>query len=130
MATAPSAARKALAADNDIQKHLPRILRIPRKAHTLAGFRDWVHSDEFPEKLKVMFLEGEVFLDMSEEDIRSHAAVKTAVCVALEILNQEIDFGNIYIDGVLVTNDAANVSNNPDAVAVSWQSVDRARRIT
>jgi hypothetical protein len=90
MATASSAARRTVAAANEIHKYFPGILRIPREAHTLAGFRDWVHSHEFPEKLKVMFLEGEVFLDMSEEDIRSHAAVKTAVCVALEIFNQEM----------------------------------------
>lgn len=40
-------------------------------------------------------------------------------------LNEEIDFGNLFINGVLVTNRAARVSNNPDMVAVFWQSLAR-----
>ena len=39
----------------------PGFLRIPAEAHTLDGFRRWALSDEFPEKLKVMFLAGEVY---------------------------------------------------------------------
>jgi len=101
--------------------------RTPPKPSSLAGFRAWVLSESFPEKLKATFFDGEVFLDMSKEDIRTHAAVKTAVSGTLFILNQEIDFGDLYINGVLITNIAANVSNNPDAVAVFWNSLKSGR---
>lgn len=100
------------------------LLHVPRQAHTLAGFRDWALSDEFPEKLRVTFLDGEVYLDMGKEEIRTHAAVKTAVALTVGNLIRELDLGDIYINGVLVTNFPAKVSNNPDAVAVFWTSLE------
>ncbi|MCI0640408.1 MAG: Uma2 family endonuclease [Gemmataceae bacterium] len=99
-------------------------LHIPRDIHTLDGFRRWVLSDEFPEKVRVTFLRGEVYLDMGMEEIRTHAAVKVEVGGTIWNLNDEIDFGDIYINGVLVTNAGAQVSNNPDAVGISWASLE------
>ena len=65
---------------------------------TLAGFRAWVHSDDFPEKQRVTFLNGEIYLDMSKEDIFTHASVKTAVAGTMFNLNKEKDFGNLFIN--------------------------------
>ncbi len=103
----------------------PGLFRIPREAHTLAGFRRWVLSAEFPEKLRVTFLQGAVYVDMRKEEIFYHAMPKTEVARVLGNLNVETDFGNLFINGVLVTNKAANVSNNPDMVAVFWESLDK-----
>jgi Uma2 family endonuclease len=100
-------------------------LRIPHDIHTLAGFRKWALSDDGPEKLPVMFLGGEVYIDMGKEEIRTHSAVKTEVSMVLGILNREVDFGNLYINGVLVTNVEADVSNNPDMLAVFWESLEK-----
>jgi Uma2 family endonuclease len=104
-------------------KHGVELLRIPPEAHTLAGFRRWVFAANFPEKLKAAYLKGEVSLDMSKEEIQTHAAVKTAIAGRLFTVNEESDFGDLYINGVLVTNRTADVSNNPDAVAVLWKSL-------
>ena len=82
-------------------------------------------SDDFPEKLPVTFLRGEVMIDMSMEEIRTHSAVKTEVSGVLWTLNREVEFGDLYINGVLVTNKQADVSNNPDMVAVFWESLER-----
>lgn len=103
------------------------MLHVPASAHTLAGFRRWVHSREFPEKLRATYLDGEVYLDMSKENIQSHAAVKTGVCVPLGLLVDERDLGNLYINGVLVTNEEAELSTNPDAVLVTWESLEKQR---
>jgi hypothetical protein len=84
--------------------NFPALLRIPPEAHTLAGFRHWVFAADFPEKLKATYLDGEVSLDMSKEEILTHAAVKTAIAGRLFNLNEETDFGDLYINGVLVTN--------------------------
>lgn len=100
-------------------------LRIPHEIHTLAGFRKWALSEDGPEKLPVMFLGGTVYIDMGKEEIRTHADVKTEVAVTLGLLNRELDFGKLYINGVLVTNVEADVSNNPDMLAVFWESLEK-----
>jgi Uma2 family endonuclease len=100
------------------------VLHIPRDAYTLAGFRRWVLSDEFPEKQPVMFLNGEIFLYMPKEDVFTHAAVKTPVAVELGGLFRDLDLGNFFINGVLVTNVEADVSNNPDMVGILWESLE------
>lgn len=98
-------------------------LRIPPEAHSLEGFRKWVLSDEVPEKLRVMFLKGEVYLDMSKEDLRNHVALKGEIYRVLSQLNHELDLGDFFPDGALITNQTAKVSNNPDGVAVLWGSL-------
>jgi Uma2 family endonuclease len=100
------------------------VFHIPRDAYTLAGFRKWVLSDEFPEKQPVMFLKGEIYLYMPKEDVFTHAAVKTAVAGTIFNLNQELDLGDFYINGVLVTNVEADVSGNPDMVCILWDSLE------
>jgi Uma2 family endonuclease len=101
-----------------------RVVDIPATAHTLAGFRKWVLSDDVPEKLRVSFLRGKVTIDMSKEELYTHALVKTAIAGTLFNLTESMDFGDIFINGVLVTNVDADVSNNPDMVAVSWSSLE------
>ncbi len=105
------------------------LLSVPPEAHTLAGFRRWALSDAVPEKLRLAFIRGEVIVDMSKEEIQSHASVKTAVAGALFQLNEEVGFGHLFINGVLVSNESGMVSNNPDLVVVLFRSLkaDRVR---
>jgi hypothetical protein len=42
-------------------------VRIPSSVTDLESFLSWVHSDEFPEKVPVSFLNGEVWVDTSRE---------------------------------------------------------------
>jgi len=102
-------------------------LRIPADATTLAGFRAWVTSDDFPEKLRVTFIRGEIDIDMSKEEVQTHAAVKAQVCFVLMAINHEAKLGKFYLDGVLITNEAAEVSNNPDAVFLTRESLRTGR---
>src|SRR5437764_354803 len=90
-------------------------LRVPASAFTLPGFREWAKDDDFPERVRVTFIEGEVYLDMSNEEAQTHVAVKGEIYRSLENLNRALRLGKLYADGVLVTNEAAEVSNNPDA---------------
>src|SRR5258708_34776785 len=107
----------------DDERNSELLLHIPSNAYTLAGFRARVLSDDFPEKQRVTFLNGEIYFDMSKEDIFTHAAVKTPVALEVGGLMRELDLGDLFINGVLVTNVDANVSNNPDMVAVFWESL-------
>src|SRR5438105_14840560 len=76
------------------------LLSVPPQAHTLAGFRKWALSDQVPEKLPLTFIHGKVFIDMSMEEINSHSLVKTESGRVLANLNEELDFGHIFINGV------------------------------
>ena len=122
MATTLKHSAPTIIVDHDLDNDL--LLHIPADAHTLAGFRRWVLSDEFPEKQPVTFLNGEIYLDMTKENIFYHAAVKTAVAAPVIVLNEELDLGDFYINGVLVTNEEADVSNNPDMVGILWKSLE------
>src|SRR6266481_3061958 len=69
-------------------------LHIPSKAYTLAGFRAWTDSDEFPEKgVRATFINGEIYLDMSMEDLETHAAVKAETSWVLRGLDREEERG-------------------------------------
>ena len=47
-------------------------IRIPARAATRAGFRAWALSDEFPERGRFSFINGELFIDMSPEELETH----------------------------------------------------------
>jgi Uma2 family endonuclease len=102
-------------------------LRVPRSAFTLRGFRTWVTSDDFPENLRVSFLNSEVYVDMSKEELEYHAAVKAEICRVLMNLIRTLMLGKFYLDGVLIANERAGVANNPDATFVSWASLEKGR---
>jgi Uma2 family endonuclease len=102
-------------------------IRIPRSAFSLNGFRKWVLSDELPEKLRVTYVDGEIYLDMSREELQTHALAKAEVARVLMNLNRELKLGQFYLDGVLVTNIAGGVSNNPDAVFIKWETLEKGR---
>jgi Uma2 family endonuclease len=102
-------------------------LVIPPEAHTMEGFREWATDDNFPERVRVTFLQGEIILDMSNEEINAHVAVKTEMVRALDGLVREQRLGKFYGDGVLLTNVAAEVSNNPDALFLSRETLETAR---
>jgi Uma2 family endonuclease len=82
---------------------------------TLAGFRDWATSDEYPEHIRASFIGEEIFIEMSNEDLDAHVAVKTEITRVLARLVRDSKLGRFYADGVLVSNEEAGVSNNPDA---------------
>lgn len=105
----------------------PLWVHVPATAFSLDGFRAWATSDAFPEHLRATFSEGELFLDMSNEDPEKHVGAKTEISRVLATLVRELKLGKFYGDGVLITNEAAGVSNNPDASFLSSAAL-RSRR--
>jgi Uma2 family endonuclease len=101
--------------------------RIPTGALTLAGFRAWVTSDQFPEKARTTYVDQEIYLDLSKEEITTHAAVKAAISQTLMNLVAELGDGRFFLDGVLISNVAADVSNNPDGVYLSFEGLREGR---
>jgi Uma2 family endonuclease len=127
MASAIATKRRSAPARGAIAAHIATnsySLPIPETARTLAGFRAWVKDDSFPEKLRVAFINGEIFLDMSNEELQTHVAVKDEITRCLLTLIRELDLGQFFGDGALVTNVEAGVSNNPDSAFIKWASLE------
>lgn len=103
------------------------VFHIPASAHTLAGFRKWVLSDDFPEHGRVSFLSGEVILDMTNESIDAHVLVKARVFHVMQDIFDAEDLGEFFPDGMLLTNEKAQIANNPDGVAVLWDTAESGR---
>ncbi len=103
-------------------------LVIPDEVTDLASFREWVHSGDLPEKTAVHFIANEVWVDLTEE-VHTHNAIKMAIYVTLGALAREESLGRVFADGVLLTNDRADLACEPDAMFVSAESLNT-RRVT
>ena len=106
-------------------------IRIPASARTLDGFREWIRTADLPPCCRVSYLGGEVYIDMSPERIGSHSAVKVEITAVLYRLVQAADLGVFLPDGTLVTNRAADIANEPDALflAAATLATGRARLV-
>jgi Uma2 family endonuclease len=98
-------------------------LRIPEDALSFDGFQRWTDSDGFPETGRIDYLEGNVEVDMSPEDLYTHSAVKTAIALRLGTLIVEGDLGDVFIDRSRVRSRFAELSVEPDIVVVLSSSL-------
>jgi len=106
---------------------IPRFgeVHIPGGITDLAAFRRWVHSRPLPGKLAAHFLRGEVWVDFHMEVAFTHNFVKMAVYTTLGPIC-EAD-GLFFVDGMLMTNDAAGLGTEPDGMFVSNASIGAKR---
>jgi Uma2 family endonuclease len=102
-------------------------LIVPPDAHTMSGFRQWATAEEFPEHVRVTFLEGEIIIDMSNEDMEDHVNPKGEITRVVMTLVKASKLGKVYADGLLLTNPEAGVSNNPDALFFTFESLESGR---
>lgn len=99
-------------------------LRIPEDALSFDGFQRWTESDGFPETGRIDYLEGNVEVDMSPEDLYTHGAVKTAITSKLHQLVEDNDLGSVFTDRSRVRSRFAELSVEPDVVVVLGRSLD------
>ena len=80
-----------------------------------------------PEKLRVSFLNGEVWLDMSKEQIYTHVGVKVEFTTVLHTLARASRRGRFMSDGLRLTNLEANLSSKPDGTFFLNESLANGR---
>jgi Uma2 family endonuclease len=102
-------------------------ISVPEDAHKLAGFRAWVTSDEFPERGRICYMNGEVLVDMSPEKLESHNQVKSEINRVIGELIRALDLGKYYPDGLWLTNDESDLSTEPDGTFASWECLESGR---
>lgn len=104
------------------------LVRIPAwAAASHAAYREWQTSEERPTRGRWAWIDGEIVVDMSAEHVDSHLAVKITMSADLYRLVREEDLGQIFPDGLLVSNVEAKVSNEPDLTFASWASIEAGR---
>lgn len=100
---------------------------VPFSALSHEGFREWVKSDGFPERVRASYVGREVFLETSPESLHSHAKVKLEVSVVVAPLVRALGLGEAYPDGTLLTNEGAELSTEPDLIVVTWEAWESGR---
>ena len=97
-------------------------VRVPMWVTDLESFRRWAVSDEAPENVPVHFLDGEVWIDMSKEQVFSHVRIKQELLRVLGNVVKETRQGDMFPDGLLLTNVEAALSGNPDGTFISRET--------
>ena len=72
-------------------------VEIPLNLRSLADFRRWATSDDFPERGRIDYVAGRIEVDMSPEDFFCHGTLKTEI---VRVLAGRVKQGNL---GHLVT---------------------------
>jgi Uma2 family endonuclease len=94
-------------------------VKIPVWVIDLDSFRAWVDRDDFPDKGRIDYIKGEVWIDMSKEQLFTHVAIKTEIAAVLGRQVKTARTGLFLGDGAFLSNVDADIAVNPDAVFIS-----------
>lgn len=101
---------------------------IPEWVTDLDSFRRWADSEDFPETSRICFLNGEVWVDMSREQLFTHLTAKNEFNIVLGAMVKRERLGLYFPDGLRLSNADANFAVVPDAVFASHSArEDRVR---
>lgn len=93
----------------------------------LERFRDWAHSELYPEHGKFSYVQGVLEGEMSPESLHEHNFVKTRLTASLCNLIDETQRGELFSDRSLFVNEAAAVATEPDVMFCTWESLETGR---
>lgn len=99
-------------------------VEVPDWVVDLESFRRWTDDDAFPERGQITFFKGDVWVDMSKEQLFDHNLVKTECTRVVANLEWVLENGLYFSDGAFLSNADADVSNQPDGVFVSTTTLD------
>jgi Uma2 family endonuclease len=102
---------------------------VPGWVTDLASFSRWAESPEFPETGRVSYVQGDVWMDMSMEDLFTHNLLKMEIATVLSSIVRAAALGYLFGDGARVRNEGADLSVEPDAVFVAFDTI-RSGRVT
>ena len=94
---------------------------------SLAEFRAWALSDDFPERGRIDYIGGRIEVDMSPENLFFHGSIKTEVVRVLANIVQSAGGGYLFSDRTRVSSPDADLSAEPDVVYLSAETIDSGR---
>lgn len=101
-------------------------IRIPEWVKDFDSFRRWSVSNDFPERGHIVYLGNTIWVDLDMERTE-HNQAKTKVSYALVALLLALRLGRYFSDGMRVVHPEVQLSQEPDGVFVSKESLQRQR---
>lgn len=92
---------------------------VPGWVTDLDTFHRWLDTDPLPERARVWFLRGHVWVDMSMEQVYTHVEVKTEITTVLRVLAKAEKRGRVLGDGTRLINRDGDLSGEPDMIFVA-----------
>ena len=102
-------------------------IEVPLMLRSLADFRHWAVSDEFPETGRIDFIAGRIEVDMAPEDLFCHGTLKSEIAAALHGRVKLGKWGHLFIDKARVSSPKADLSVEPDIVLLSHEAIRSGR---
>ena len=102
-------------------------VEIPLCLRSLADFRRWAQSVDFPQTGRIDYVLGKIEVDMSPEDFFCHSKLKAEIFDVLYRRVKQSGLGHVVSDRFRVSCPEAEVSAEPDIVFVSHESLGEGR---
>ncbi len=106
---------------------LQETMRIPDSVVDLESFREWAKSDDFPERGRYSYLNGELWVDLMPEQLFTHNTVKVEFGSVIYGILKSSRHGRFFGDGTLVSNVEAGLSTEPDGTVILFESLEHDR---
>jgi Uma2 family endonuclease len=111
--------RRAHARKTTARRHLSVVIseevEIPSWIIDLPSFRQWARSPAYPERGKVSFLDGEIWVEVSMEKV-IHNLLKTLITSTLFAICSARGLGRVFGDRMMLVNPDAGLSTEPDGL--------------
>ncbi len=98
-------------------------LEIPGGIDTLADFRRWAVSAQFPEAGRIDYLAGRVEIDLSPRNLFFHSAPKSEIGAVIGNRLKTTNRGQVFVDKSRVCVPRVGLSVEPDIVVVLDTSI-------
>jgi len=95
---------------------------IPAWVDDLASFRLWRLSDDAPTQGEISYLGSDLWVDLSMEEFLTHNQVKAAFDFAIMSVVIPASLGRYVPDRMLLTNEMADLSTEPDGLFATWET--------
>jgi Uma2 family endonuclease len=102
-------------------------ITIPGWINNLESYRRWAESDGYPQSGRVSFLDGKILVDTDMEEFVTHNRVKYAFNTMFGMLLMQNPPGSFVPDRMLLVNEAANLSTEPDGLFYLWTTMQSGR---
>lgn len=98
------------------------VVKVPSWVIDNTSFLRWASSEDAPEKSKVGYLYGSVWIDHTTETA-FHNEIKLAVASTIKQWAIQHGLGKTYTDGMVYSNLEAEFTTVPDGIFVKKESI-------